>query len=39
MRRAAQPEEIAEAVAFLVSPGAAYFTGATIAIDGGRTAI
>jgi NAD(P)-dependent dehydrogenase (short-subunit alcohol dehydrogenase family) len=39
MKRAAQPEEIAEAVAFLVSPGAAYFTGATIAIDGGRTAI
>jgi NAD(P)-dependent dehydrogenase (short-subunit alcohol dehydrogenase family) len=39
MKRAAQPEEIAEAVAFLVSPGAAYFTGATIAADGGRTAI
>jgi NAD(P)-dependent dehydrogenase (short-subunit alcohol dehydrogenase family) len=39
MKRAAQPEEIAEAVAFLVSAGAAYFTGATIAADGGRTAI
>jgi NAD(P)-dependent dehydrogenase (short-subunit alcohol dehydrogenase family) len=39
MKRAAQPEEIADAVAFLVSPAAAYFTGATIAIDGGRTAI
>lgn len=39
MKRAAQPEEIAEAVAFLVSPAAAYFTGATIAADGGRTAI
>jgi NAD(P)-dependent dehydrogenase (short-subunit alcohol dehydrogenase family) len=39
LRRAAQPEEIAEAVAFLVSPAAAYFTGATIAVDGGRTAV
>jgi NAD(P)-dependent dehydrogenase (short-subunit alcohol dehydrogenase family) len=36
---AAEPEEIADAVAFLVSPEAAYFTGATIADDGGRTAI
>jgi NAD(P)-dependent dehydrogenase (short-subunit alcohol dehydrogenase family) len=39
MKRAADPEEIAEAVAFLVSPAATYFTGATIAVDGGRTAI
>jgi NAD(P)-dependent dehydrogenase (short-subunit alcohol dehydrogenase family) len=39
MKRPAQPEEIADAVAFLVSPAAAYFTGATVAIDGGRTAI
>ncbi|MFB7737073.1 SDR family NAD(P)-dependent oxidoreductase [Streptomyces sp. NPDC056112] len=39
MKRAAQPAEIAEAVAFLVSPKAGYITGATIAVDGGRTAI
>jgi NAD(P)-dependent dehydrogenase (short-subunit alcohol dehydrogenase family) len=39
LKRAAEPEEIADAVAFLVSPEAAYFTGATIADDGGRTAI
>jgi NAD(P)-dependent dehydrogenase (short-subunit alcohol dehydrogenase family) len=39
MKRAAEPEEIAEAVAFLVSPAATYCTGATIAVDGGRTAI
>ncbi|KUN03580.1 short-chain dehydrogenase [Streptomyces yokosukanensis] len=39
MKRAAEPAEIAEAVAFLVSPKAGYITGATIAVDGGRTAI
>jgi NAD(P)-dependent dehydrogenase (short-subunit alcohol dehydrogenase family) len=39
MKRAAQLAEIAEVVAFLASPKAGYLTGATIAVDGGRTAI
>jgi NAD(P)-dependent dehydrogenase (short-subunit alcohol dehydrogenase family) len=39
MRRASQPEEIAEVVAFLASPRASYVTGTTVAADGGRRAI
>jgi NAD(P)-dependent dehydrogenase (short-subunit alcohol dehydrogenase family) len=39
LRRAAQPEEIAETIAFLASDRAGYITGATFAVDGGRTAI
>ncbi|HEY3259042.1 MAG TPA: SDR family oxidoreductase [Pseudonocardiaceae bacterium] len=39
LNRAAQPEEIAETITFLASPRAGYITGATIAVDGGRTAV
>jgi NAD(P)-dependent dehydrogenase (short-subunit alcohol dehydrogenase family) len=39
MRRVAQPEEIAEVIAFLAGPRASYATGAVVAVDGGRTAI
>jgi NAD(P)-dependent dehydrogenase (short-subunit alcohol dehydrogenase family) len=38
LKRAAEPKEIAEVVAFLASPRASYVTGATLAADGGRTA-
>jgi NAD(P)-dependent dehydrogenase (short-subunit alcohol dehydrogenase family) len=37
--RAAQPNEIAEVIAFVVSDRASYITGAVIPVDGGRTAI
>ncbi len=36
--RGAQVEEIAEVIAFLASEKASYMTGATVAVDGGRTA-
>jgi len=39
LHRASQPEEIAEVIAFLVSPRASYITGTTVAVDGGRRAI
>jgi NAD(P)-dependent dehydrogenase (short-subunit alcohol dehydrogenase family) len=37
--RAAQPDEIAQVITFLASPASAYVTGATVAADGGRTAV
>jgi NAD(P)-dependent dehydrogenase (short-subunit alcohol dehydrogenase family) len=39
LNRAADPDEIADLVSFLASNKASYLTGATIPIDGGRTAI
>ncbi len=36
MNRAGQPEEIAEAVLWLLSPAASYVTGAILAVGGGR---
>jgi 2-hydroxycyclohexanecarboxyl-CoA dehydrogenase len=37
MRRIAQPDDIAPAVAFLLSDGAGYITGQTVSVSGGLT--
>ena len=37
MKRIAEPQEVAAAVAFLVSPKASYINGINLPVDGGRT--
>ncbi|MFJ2647845.1 SDR family NAD(P)-dependent oxidoreductase [Streptomyces sp. NPDC087420] len=39
LRRTARPAEIAEAILFLASPRSSFVTGATLAADGGATAV
>ena len=36
MKRRAKPEEVAGAIAFLLSEDASYITGTTLHVDGGR---
>jgi hypothetical protein len=38
MRRVGQPDEVAAAVVFLCSDDAAFITGTTLVIDGGKLA-
>ncbi len=37
LKRFAKPEEVANAIAFLASPAAAYISGINVPVDGGRT--
>ncbi|MFC8083729.1 SDR family NAD(P)-dependent oxidoreductase [Streptomyces sp. NPDC057340] len=39
LKRTSDPAEVARVIAFLASDRASYMTGATVAVDGGRTAI
>jgi len=37
LKRIAEPQEVASAIAFLASPAASYINGVNLPVDGGRT--
>ena len=39
LKRVGRPEEIAQTIVFLASDKGSFMTGATIAVDGGKTAL
>ena len=39
LNRLAEPAEVAEMIAFLVSPASAYLTGQILTVDGGASAV